>query len=120
MPHLAIRAKLASNNYCDVIEEDLAFFKNLTHLDLSDNNMKMHQLTNLSALEELDLQQNNLRELHLYENSFPHLHTLHLSYNRIPKDNLFTLGSLKSLQVLNLASNNLGSLPINMSFLETL
>lgn len=120
MPHLAIRAKLASSNYSDVIEEDLAFFKNLTHLDLSDNCVQMHQLTNLNALEELDLQQNNIRELHLFEDSFPHLHTLHLSFNRIPKDHLFALGTLKSLQVLNLASNNLGSLPMNMSFLETL
>jgi Leucine-rich repeat (LRR) protein len=56
MPHLAIRAKLASSNYCDVIEEDLTFFKNLTHLDLSDNNVHIHQLTNLVSLEELDLQ----------------------------------------------------------------
>jgi hypothetical protein len=51
---------------------------------------------------------------------FPELHTLHLSYNRIPKDHLFSLGNLKSLQVLNLAANNLGSLPMNLNFLHSL
>lgn len=51
---------------------------------------------------------------------FPHLHTLHLSYNRIPTKDLSDLGNLQSLQVLNLASNNLCTLPANLGFLHSL
>ena len=120
LPHEAIRSKLSSEYISEVQEEDLEFFKNLTYLDLSDNQVKMHSLANLSALEELDLQYNQIDSLSLSDEMFPELHTLHLSYNRIPKDHLFSLGNLKSLQVLNLASNNLGSLPMNLSFLQSL
>jgi Leucine-rich repeat (LRR) protein len=80
----------------------------------------MQQLTNLVSLEELDLQYNNLNELTIPEESFPNLHTLHLSYDRIPRDHLFALGNLESLQVLNMSSNHLGSLPMNLSFLSSL
>jgi Leucine-rich repeat (LRR) protein len=52
----------------------------------------MQQLTNLGSLQELDLQYNNIQNLVLLDNSFPSLHTLHLSYNNIPKDDLFALG----------------------------
>lgn len=45
-------------NINDVTEEDLEFFKNLTYLDISDNRVNMHQLMNLVALQELDLQYN--------------------------------------------------------------
>lgn len=55
LPHEAIRSKLASMNINDVTEEDLEFFKNLTYLDISDNRVNMHQLMNLTALQELDL-----------------------------------------------------------------
>lgn len=60
LPHEAIRSKLCSENISEVQEEDLEFFKNLTHLDLSDNQVRMHTLANLSALEELDLQYNHM------------------------------------------------------------
>jgi Leucine-rich repeat (LRR) protein len=40
----------------DVREEDLIYFKqNLKYLDVSDNHIRMEQLLNLQALEELDL-----------------------------------------------------------------
>ena len=60
LPHEAIRSKLAGMNINDVTEEDLEFFKNLTYLDISDNRVHMHQLMNLSALQELDLQYNSI------------------------------------------------------------
>jgi len=41
----------------------------------------MHQLINLTALQELDLQYNSVNQLQLEEGCFPNLHTLHLSYN---------------------------------------
>ena len=36
-PYQAIRSKLSSEGIVDVRQEDLIYFKNLTHLDLSDN-----------------------------------------------------------------------------------
>jgi len=42
LPHEAIRSKLSSEFITDVQEEDLGFFKNLTFLDLSDNQVKLH------------------------------------------------------------------------------
>ena len=85
MPLQAIRSKLAGENIDDVTEEDLDFFKNLAYLDISDNHVKMHMLANLQALEELDLQYNSIDSLQLSQDMFIRLHTLHLSYNRIPK-----------------------------------
>ena len=50
LPHEAIRSKLASMNIVEVTEEDLEYFKNLTYLDISDNQIYMHNLMNLSNL----------------------------------------------------------------------
>lgn len=64
-PFQAIRSKLPSQGIIDVREEDLLYFKNLSHLDLSDNAVNMGQLKNLIALEVLDLQYNNLEFLQI-------------------------------------------------------
>ena len=48
------------------------------------------------------------------------MHTLHLSYNRIPPGHLPTLGYLKNLQVLNIGSNDLCTLPSDLSFFHSL
>ena len=58
--------------------------------------------------------------LQLIPDCFQQLHTLHLSYNKIPPGPLTTLGYLNSLQVLNLGSNELCTLPSNLSFLHSL
>ena len=58
LPHEAIRSKLASMNIVEVTEEDLEYFKNLTYLDISDNQVYMHNLMNLTNLQELDIQYN--------------------------------------------------------------
>lgn len=41
-PMQAIRSKLTSENIVDVREEDLIYFRNLTHLDLSDNHVNLN------------------------------------------------------------------------------
>ena len=60
IPNQAIKSKLSGENIVDVKEEDLAYFTNLTHLDVSDNQILMSQLLNLVSLEELDMQYNNM------------------------------------------------------------
>jgi Leucine-rich repeat (LRR) protein len=57
----------------------------------------MHMLSNLSALEELDLQYNNIDMLQLSPEMFPQLHTLHLSYNKVPTKHLSDLTNLQNL-----------------------
>lgn len=41
IPNQAIKSKLASQNIVDVKEEDLVYFTNLTHLDISDNHVML-------------------------------------------------------------------------------
>jgi len=84
LPYEAIRSKLNGQNIVQVREEDLVYFKNLTSLDLADNNVSMQQLANLVAIEELDLQYNNIDHLELVQGTFQKLLTLRLSYNRVP------------------------------------
>ncbi len=51
-------SKLPSQQITDVRDEDLAYFKNLVFLDLSDNRVNLEWLKNLEAIEEIDLQYN--------------------------------------------------------------
>jgi Leucine-rich repeat (LRR) protein len=104
----------------DVKEEDLVYFTNLTHLDISDNHVLLSQLLNLVSLEVLDIQYNNLNHLQLNEGCFPRLHTLNLSYNKIPPSHMQELSNLRSLQILEMASNDLCTIPTNLSFFQAL
>lgn len=119
-PHQAIRSKLNGQNIIDVKEEDLIHFSNLSHLDISDNQVLLSQLVNLCNLEELDIQYNNLSFLAINSDNFPKLQTLKLSYNKIPPSHIIELGNLVSLRCLEMASNDLCTLPSTMSFLPNL
>ena len=117
LPHEAIRSKLSGQNIVEVVEEDLCYFQNLTYLDLSDNRVKIEQLSNLTNLAELNLQFNSLASLLINEDMFPQLEKLHLSFNHIPVSHIANLRHLRCLQVLDLASNDLVTLPEDLSFL---
>jgi Leucine-rich repeat (LRR) protein len=121
LPQEAVKSKLPSLHINDVVEDDLLYFTNLVHLDISDNEIQtMEQLENLKKLRELNLSSNNITSLHLKENTFKDLELLDLSYNRIPSSHLNTLAFLNKLRVLNLESNDLTTLPSNLSFLSSL
>lgn len=47
--------------------EDLAYFKNLIAIDLSDNKLKLEWLVNLENIEEIDLQYNQIDSIDLNE-----------------------------------------------------
>ena len=66
------------------------------------------------------MQYNNLNHLQLNEGCFPKLHTLNLSYNKIPPSHLQELSNLRSLETLEMASNDLCTLPGNLSFFTQL
>lgn len=63
LPHEAVISKLPSQQITDVRDEDLAYFKNLISLDLSDNRVNLEWLKNLEAIEEIDLQYNQINSL---------------------------------------------------------
>lgn len=75
---------------------------------------------NIQSLEDLDIQYNNLSHLKLTAGCFPQLHTLRLSYNKIPPSHLVELGHLGRLQCLEIASNDLCTLPSSLSYLSQL
>jgi len=47
LPHEALKSRLSSSKLIDVSENDLVYFKNLVFLDISDNEVRVEQLTNL-------------------------------------------------------------------------
>lgn len=63
MPHEAIHSKLSSQNITEVVVDDLAYFRNLISIDLSDNQVQMEWLCKLENVEEMDLQNNSLTSL---------------------------------------------------------
>ena len=120
LPQEAVKSRLTSSHISDVVEDDLLYFKNLVYLDISDNEIRMEQLSNITSLRELIIQSNNITSLNIQPNTFPHLEILDLSYNWIPSAHLLTLQHLTRLRTLNLESNDLTTLPSNLSFLNTL
>lgn len=55
LPHEVVISKLPSQQITDVREEDLAYFKHLISIDLSDNRINLEWLKNLEVIEEIDL-----------------------------------------------------------------
>ena len=61
-----------------------------------------------------------MRGIALSEGMFPRMETLHLSYNNIHSSHIVQLRYLKRLKVLDLASNDLLTLPEDLSFFSVL
>lgn len=53
LPQEAVKSRLTSSHISDVVEDDLLYFKNLVYLDISDNEIRMEQLSNITSLREL-------------------------------------------------------------------
>jgi hypothetical protein len=117
-----------------VVSEDLTYFTNLTFLDLGENeSVHLGDVIGLEALTEVHLhccnvdtfrlpsdeELHSLRQQGVYNSAsvFPNLVTLNVSFNRIRSSELLQLGQLNALERLDLSSNNLKSLPADMSFL---
>ena len=64
-----------------MIEEDLTYFKNLSFLDVSDNELSIDQLKNLAGLRELNLAYNSITSVMVSDGMLTALETLNLSYN---------------------------------------
>lgn len=55
--------KIRNNNLNDVYENDMPIFTNLSTLDLSDNEIPLHKLRNVTNLQKLNLSFNKISEL---------------------------------------------------------
>lgn len=120
-PSEAIFAKLNGQGLCDVVEEHLKYFTNLSQLDLSDNYIKLEKLSALESLTELNLMCNKISSIP--ELSFPafnYLESLNLSFNKIHATDILHLTSLPKLETLDLSSNDLCTLPEDLSGFRTL
>lgn len=97
LPHEAIKSRLTNQKIVDVIEEDMTYFKSLSFLDVSDNELGIDQLKNLVGLRELVMAYNSISSIMISDGMFPNLETLNLSYNQIPCSQLPILGRLERL-----------------------
>ncbi len=99
----------------DVIEEDLCYFQNLAIIDLSDNRVRLEQLKNLRLISDINLQFNHISLIPpVSAKDFTNLETLNLSYNQISVQSIKSLYPLQRLKVLDLTSNNLETVPIDI------
>lgn len=58
--------KIRNNNLIDVFEEDMAYFTNVSTIDLQDNEVPLYKLWNFKALQKLNLSFNNMRKLEIF------------------------------------------------------
>lgn len=121
-PHEVIAAKLSNKNLVDAVENDLAYFENLTRLDLSENSIRdIRKLSALKALNRLELQNNGIEDINFEEkDGLENLLDLDLGYNKIRYPTLLNLSIHPKLRILNLMGNELTDLPDDMSGLASI
>lgn len=124
LPDKALMINLSDKDYTGVAEDDLAFFTEMTYLDVSENYLQLSNFINLPKLKELKLACNNIRDIkreHLQmPENFTSLRLLDLSFNRLSCSSVLSIGCLPCLRELNLCGNQLISLPILTGLYSTL
>ncbi len=137
---LEISKSYTLNNY----SENIQTLKNLTYLNLKDNNLQIFPewITKITSLKELILSGNSIQEIPNSIKNLKNLTLLDLSYNSLSKiplvifemENLSILSlmgneieviddsieNMKNLKELYLGNNNLKKLPETISLLESL
>lgn len=113
-PEDVLRAELVDMNLRSVEPQDLSYFTNLKHLDVSENRLPLGPFGALPKLRELRLACNEMADLQGNMVGFQHLIYLDLSYNKLSVTNVQFLDFLPNLRDLDLSGNNLGGLPPEM------
>lgn len=119
-PEHAERVVLEGCAITTVVEEDLAFFTKLTHLDLGDNHVQLAQLGALPALKELHLDCNGLTDIMIPADAFLNLEVLNLSFNGLRPHAILSLADLPAIRELDLSGNKLPELPESLAAFHTL
>ncbi|XP_066915861.1 X-ray radiation resistance-associated protein 1-like isoform X2 [Clytia hemisphaerica] len=102
---------ISGKNLVSVNNEDFKLFKNIVHIDASDNQLSLESFKTFPSLENLDLQVNNIKHIKAKNTDFVQLKRLDLSYNNLSHDAMLNLGRLRNVQELLLRGCNLKSLP---------
>lgn len=114
-PDDVVTVNLSSLGVVDVAADDLAFFKNLDRIDVSDNQLSfervLEEFGRVPRLGSLSLACNTISQLSLQQGTLRQLHRLDLSFNELHGDVLAQLAGLPSLTFLNLCSNCVSSVP---------
>lgn len=115
LPDKALISTLSDKDFTGVAEDDLAFFTEMTYLDVSENYLQLSNFINLPKLKELKLACNNIRDIKREDLQMPEifisLRLLDLSFNRLSCSSVLSIGCLPCLKELNLCGNQLISLP---------
>lgn len=110
-------ARLQHCGLVDCVEEDMAHFTNLAHLDVSGNAVSFESLSLLPRIEVLEMALNGLNWVDPRA-GFQTLSILDLSFNKIQPDAILNLGRLPNLTSLDLSNNDLRELPLSMAASE--
>eukprot|EP00758_Cryptobia_borreli_P000843 Tbor_TRINITY_DN1682_c0_g1::TRINITY_DN1682_c0_g1_i1::g.7591::m.7591 len=140
-PSESLSCKLTCMNLINSVEVDLSLFTNLKYIDVGENRLLLSDLRSLCSIEEIhihcncltqlsDLQENEVEvgtdDESKYPNSigksvleskgyFMYTHTLNLSFNRIPTNELKYLSALPALTRLDISHNSLQTLTMDFS-----
>ena len=124
-PESAVECTLNDRRLVSSVEVDLGFFTNLTFLDVGENRLLLSDLRGIPNIEEIHLHCNDLTQLSDLVGEegdapeegryFQRLHTLNISFNRIPSQELAFLCALPALQCLDLSHNKLRNLSIDFA-----
>jgi len=96
--------------------EDFPYFINLEELDVSENQLRIEDLTSFPSLRELKIPANGIRDILLStRNTFDFLQLLDLSFNYLSKEAIAALKFIPELQELYLVNNELIELPNEIS-----
>lgn len=136
MPFHLKTLSMSHNKLKQINEADLEALLNLTHINLSFNQLRSSSmmklkvdtleevlmshnqlasvppsLLNSTTIQSLDLAHNSIQSLPASWSGLPNLYVLRLSGNQISQVSNTTFANLSSLHVLNLAGNNLEAIP---------
>ncbi|XP_030055856.1 X-ray radiation resistance-associated protein 1 [Microcaecilia unicolor] len=109
---------LRDKNLTSAKDEDFKLFDCVVYISAAENRLALERFRAFSALRELDLSMNRIRNIMISKEDFPHLEFLDLSYNYLTKEDFLSLSVLPRLRVLYLTGNGLDSLSSEMAFSE--
>lgn len=108
-------ARLSGLRLSAVNDAGLPEFANLVHVEAGENALEMASFAMLPRLNALELPLNMVKDIDLPPGSFAALTILDLSFNSISPEAIVALATLPKLRALDLTSNELTSLPLDMS-----